>query len=1270
MTHWIPDNASMQDQNEYKMTQPPQATVSHTTSWTNFGVHHENRARSASSPNPGSNPTGRPSLRLHIANYNHKVQQQQGQHFQQQRHQQYQQHPPQNLPMSVVPPPIPPPRPDLHNIGHKQSHQHHYPLPFQNDRRLPLPHVPAAGAASNHRGPDLHAQTNSRSPSPRNTAITGTPSTGTPGYGGPSPFTSTPSRAMSNGNSTPSTGSSSSSKRGQLPFSTPSGSSSSPNLNTGLPVVEEYSPSPQLPGSAVGGISTGGGAAASRRPLPVPPPSRPASRNANPSGSIPNHTPIGPRVNSPLRSAPARATEHGSRHGHGRSRSDVELSLEHVLSGPGDEPDPPDPVSVPYHERSEKWKGKQKMRDLPPSPTSPRSPTVASPKKESSSPVFMSSAFPTNAKQTRKRSPERSPSLPALNTTYLQQEAIGITIPNPGVRSATIPNSTISPSLSSGLPSDHANVGVDLPASLRNKTSLTGLKSTVTGGGINKRTGIRRSGSVSSIRSNSSWRSSKSGHSMVSGWAGKVFGSGNSAKQEQSHSANSSPIIPAPTPTNINTNGMFNYDSTYNNNNAYPPPPSSTTTPTPQLRQPPTPRLQIPTTPSFVPPLPPPISQPSARSPLPAPPPNVPVPASAPVSQPNNNALAPAPTSSRRNTKHNKYFVANRTSMESIASLAVSVQQQQPEHTQGNGTGNRSVDSFSSSGSSGSGSGSASTSGGSGATVDADALSTHPYYPNPNPSRSQDSLYSTSTGPSTPTYSYSSSSLHDENDIGHAHEGYEVDDDRVYVDDGYDGAGGDLNAYLEDIGGSDVLEDLGEFKAAPGSPEDESDEFEGGGRTRVVGDSLGSGLGAGRRRKGEGNSPLSPMTYARSDESDSEALGGTVHHPRPRVPQKGRQKEKEKQQKNKERSKEKLREKERPREHRDSGKGKGKALPTSTLADAVEEYVSISGGRKVSRSTTNVGRTKSPSSRRNAPPPPPKHDIDYLTGVVLDDPADILGGEEEMVFAKHTSSSRRERGQSYVLGLGGIDDMDDDEGAFGRGKLRMRSRSPDFDDPLTGGRGGRGLRRYQSDERVGLGGNPEDDEDLRAHTLPIHAIEAPTRLTPNRYIRQEPLPPPPVPPVPAVDAHQRTRSHHGHSSISIPHNHNQNKPLPSTVLNFDYSVPASGGAFIGVGGLPGPFPFLGVPANSERGTKDQDRDRDERHSLRSSRSSHRSKSGASIQRGLSMPGREPGKEQHVRKQLNNLAPKPVSYELWVQADMDRNTPAQDRKKGVLTKPQI
>ncbi|KAL0575221.1 hypothetical protein V5O48_006737 [Marasmius crinis-equi] len=1141
--------------------------------------------------------------------------------------------------MSVIPAPLPPPRQDLVTHGNpallaKQPHHYPaYPLPLQNDRRLPLPHVPVAGAATNPRIPDLHAQNNSRSPSPRNTAITATPSTGTPGMGGPSPFSSTPVRGMNTGGSTPSTGSSSSSKRsgihGSLPFSTTAGSTSSPNLNAGLPVVEEHSPSPLLPGSAVGGASTGG-VGANRRPLPVPPPppSRPASRNANTSGSLATHTPVGPRVNSPLRSTPARAIERGPGHTHGRSRSEVELSLDHTISSGSEkrrdsseagheDPEPPDPESVPYHERSEKWKGKQKMRDLPPSPTSPRSPT--SPSRERSSPVFMSSAFPTNAVQTTRRSPERSPSLPALNATYLrQQEAV---TPNPNQSSGTTTAATPTISPNSGLPADQ--VGVDLPPSLTYKTSIPTLssKSIVAGGGVSKRTGVRRSGSVSSIRSNSSWRSSKSGHS-VSGWAGKVFGSGSSAKQEQSHSANSSPVIPGPalaTPTN--PNGIFNYDNNYN---AYTP--SSATTPNPgNQRQPPTPRLQIPTTPSFVlppPPIPvtshplPSITSPGARSPLPPPPatqtasatqqPLPPPPQTPPATATANNAP------SRRNTKHNKYFVANRTSMESIASLAVSVQQQQP---------NGSVDSFGSgSTSSGSGSGSTRTrtSRGSGATLDAPSYDNQ-YFAS-GTSHSQDSLtlsnpYSSSTGPSTPTYSYS---IH-EDDVGHAHEGYDVDDNRVYVDDGFDDpTKGDLEEYLGDIGivEDDIdLDDLGEFEAAPGSPDgsDYDSSSQGG---SVVG-------GGGLKAASASHSPLSPMTYARDDDSDNEALGGTVST-HVRHSEKGKGKD----------------------------KGKGKALP-----DIVDDFVPA---RKVTRSATSASsRVRAPN--RGVQPPMPT-----ITGEVFDDPADILGGEMEMVFAKHTSSSaRRERGQSYVLGLGGLGGIDEGK-EFIRGKWRAKSRSPELENGVARPVGG-GLRRYQSEESMGMGGGT-DDEDERAQTLPAHAIEAPFRLTPNRYVHPEPLPPPPTPGMNAHPAH-RIRSHQGRSSISLPHNHsNPNKPLPPNVLNFDYAAPSTGGAFVGIGGLPGPFPFLGLPTEHERKQKEQDRE--ESRSIRSNRSS-KSKSGVSVKRGLSVPGKEHGKDlgkEHVRKQLDSLGPTPtkqVSYEVWVERGLSSGP---EKRKGVLTKP--
>ncbi|KAF9254971.1 hypothetical protein L218DRAFT_385596 [Marasmius fiardii PR-910] len=550
-------------------------------------------------------------------------------------------------------------------------------------------------------------------------------------------------------------------------------------------------------------------------------------------------------------------------------------------------------------------------------------------------------------------------------------------------------------------------------------------------------------------------------------------------------------------------------------------------------------------------------------------------------------------TISRRGTKHRGgYFVANRSSMESISSLAVKEQ------------ANGSVDSL---GSSGSGS-----SGGSAATVDAISL------------EKEREPYMFYEGPGS-----------HEGDIGHAHAGYDVDDERVYIDDGYDDPShdghGDADVYLEDVVGDVDLNDLEDFEAAPGKVWDDN-EFETRWSGLVIGD-------------GKDDSPLSPMIYARDDEdvdSDPEDLGGAISA---------------------------------SATPRGKGTDSTAVMATTVTEGAVADgfvYVSGSGGngggsRTVSRSATVVTvPSRQPSLGRSAQPASSLQVV--LPGEVLDDPTDILGDETEMVFASHTSPARRQRGTSYVLGLGGLDDdeSDDDEREFVRGKWRRRKPSPEIGAMRVSRASSVGpLRRYQSEESMILGGSADEDDRRGAQTLPAHSVDAPLRLTPNRYVEPEPLMP--------ADFSHRSRLHQGHSSISIPHNinFNPNKPLPPSVFNHEPVFTSGPGALAGVGGIPGQFPYLPTRnLEDSRTQREAEKERDESHSIRSTRS-RRSKPD-NTKRGLSVPNRDQPKEagkEHVRKQLDSLAPKQVSYDLWVGRGLASTTPPE-KKKGVLTKAQI
>ncbi|KAL0575226.1 hypothetical protein V5O48_006742 [Marasmius crinis-equi] len=539
---------------------------------------------------------------------------------------------------------------------------------------------------------------------------------------------------------------------------------------------------------------------------------------------------------------------------------------------------------------------------------------------------------------------------------------------------------------------------------------------------------------------------------------------------------------------------------------------------------------------------------------------------------------------------------------ESIASLAVSVQQWQP---------NRSVDSFGSgSTSSGFGSGSTRTrtSRGSGATLDAPSYDNQ-YFAS-GTSHSQDSLslsnlYSSSTDPSTPMHSYS---IH-EDDVGHAHEGYDVDDNRVYVDDGFDDpTEGYLGGYLWDIGNveDDIdLDDLGEFEAAPESPDGSDHDSSSQG---------GSVVGGGAEAASSSHRPLSPMTFAGDDDLGDEALGGMVStHVRHSDQGKGKAGEKEK----------------------EGVKGKSKALANTVydfwgLFNVAGEKKEGGKGKALDLDIA-YGDVFIPARK----PPMP-----FFMGEEIDDLADILEGEMEMEYAKHTSSSvRRERRWGYVPGLGGLGDIDEEK-EYIRGKWRTRSRSPELENGIARSEFG-GLRRYQSEESMGIGGGTDDEEE-RAQILPAHAIEAPFKLTPNRHVHPEPLPLPPMPGMKTHPAH-RIRSHQGRSPIFLPHYHIKNKPIPPSKLDSDYAVPSNGGAAVGIGELPGPFPFL-----TEHKRKEQ-------------------------VRGVSVPGKKHGwdymyRDEYVRKQLDSLGPTPtrqVSYEVWVERGLSSGP---GKKNGVLTKP--
>ncbi|KAL0575227.1 hypothetical protein V5O48_006743 [Marasmius crinis-equi] len=213
----------------------------------------------------------------------------------------------------------------------------------------------------------------------------------------------------------------------------------------------------------------------------------------------------------------------------------------------------------------------------------------------------------------------------------------------------------------------------------------------------------------------------------------------------------------------------------------------------------------------------------------------------------------------------------------------------------------------------------------------------------------------------------------------------------------------------------------------------------------------------------------------------------------------------------------------------------------------------------------------------------------------------------------------------------------------------------------TSKRAGIDPARASQVEKSARMGSGTDDEDKRAQSQPVHAIDAPFRLTPNRYVQPEPTPSPPVNGV-NVNPADQARSHQGRLSMFLPHNNHGDLNKP----DFDYTVPSSGGAAVGIVELPWPFRFLDPPTETER-RQEKEQGLEENSGSWSSRSSHKSKSGANVKQGMSVSGKEHRLKEHLRKQLRDLRPQTPTR----QASHKRGlASAPEKQKGVSTKPQM